>query len=429
MMMKFIISSLLLLFCISLIESAPIVFDGHQVLRITPHTPEQLKFLKELDAKQHDFDFWVKPSIPGRDVDVRVPPSKLSNFKNSLERYGFTHRVFIEDLQRLVDLQHSPTAVTDDFYSQYHTVDEVNKWATSFAAQYPNLVSVFSIGKSYEGRDLTVLRLSAGKNKKAGAFWYDGGIHAREWITTATVLYMTNQLVLDYVNNNGTAVQLLNNLEIYVMPIFNVDGYAYTWNGDRMWRKTRSPNQGSDCVGTDPNRNWDYQWDGAGTDSDPCAEDYSGPKANSEVEIVAVTDFLYKARKTLKGYINFHSYSQLWMSPWGYTSQLPADYKVQNDLSARCVNALTAVYGTKYVYGPIATTIYPASGSSADWAYGNSSVLYSYGVELRDTGEYGFVLPPKYIVPSGIETYEGLKVFGKQILDDVLGNALFSQVN
>ncbi len=45
-----------------------------------------------------------------------------------------------------------------------------------------------------------------------------------------------------------------------IMPIVNVDGYAYTWSDDRMWRKTRKPNSKSNCVGTDPNRNWAFHW-------------------------------------------------------------------------------------------------------------------------------------------------------------------------
>jgi len=104
------------------------------------------------------------------------------------------------------------------------------------------------------------------------------------------------------------------------------------------------------------------------------------------------------------------------MGPWGYTSQLPPDYNTQNPLAGKCVAALQAVYGTQYQYGPISTTIYPASGSSADYTYGTAKVLYSYGVELRDTGEYGFLLPPAQIVPSGVETYAAIKVWAQAAL-------------
>eukprot|EP01126_Amoeba_proteus_P062339 TRINITY_DN845_c0_g1_i2.p1 TRINITY_DN845_c0_g1~~TRINITY_DN845_c0_g1_i2.p1 ORF type:complete len:227 (+),score=46.01 TRINITY_DN845_c0_g1_i2:702-1382(+) len=225
---------------------------------------------------------------------------------------------------------------------------------------------------------------------------------------------MATQFLSDY-GKVPEVTRILDSVELIVLPVFNVDGYEYTFTGDRMWRKTRTPNQDSDCIGTDPNRNWDNHWCEAGADSDPCSESYCGSSAFSEPCVANVAKYL-QSLPNLKAYINFHSYSQLWMSPWGYTSQLPKDYTVQNDLSAAAVNALTAVYGTQYQYGPIATTIYPASGSSADWTYAALNAIYSYGVELRDTGDYGFLLPPDQIVPSGIETYEAVKVVAEQLV-------------
>jgi len=225
---------------------------------------------------------------------------------------------------------------------------------------------------------------------------------------------MLGHILSDYATDPAVA-KLVDSLEIYVLPIFNTDGYAYTWNGDRMWRKTRRPNAGSTCVGTDPNRNWDFQWNGAGVSRNPCSEAYNGPAAFSEIEVKTVALYVKNAGN-IQGYIDFHSYSQLWMSPWGYTDALPKDYTAQNSLSAKCVSALRAVHGTQFAYGPISTTIYPASGSSADYTYGAGNVLYSYGVELRDTGQYGFLLPPSQIVPSGEETYAALKVWASTVL-------------
>jgi len=122
----------------------------------------------------------------------------------------------------------------------------------------------------------------------------------------------------------------------------------------------------------------------------------------------------------LKGYIAFHAYSQLWMTPWGYTVARPTDYAAQNALSRACVTALTAVHGTQFVYGPIATTIYVASGSSVDWAYGILRVVYSATPELRDLGKYGFLLPPDQIIPSGEETFAALLVYAKTLVDSLL---------
>jgi carboxypeptidase A4 len=67
---------------------------------------------------------------------------------------------------------------------------------------------------------------------------------------------------------------VLDSHDIYVMPSMNPDGYEYTRNYDRMWRKTRSKNPGTTCRGADPNRNWGYRWGEKGASTNPCSEIY-----------------------------------------------------------------------------------------------------------------------------------------------------------
>jgi len=309
----------------------------------------------------------------------------------------------------------SPPKVGDIDYTRYHTYDEVIEWLKTLPQTYPKLVTLVDLGRSYENRELLAVKISNQTNGTGKrAIWFDGCIHAREWISTATVIYMLGNFLSDY-GKDLSVTNLIDNLEIFILPIFNPDGYTYTWTNDRTWRKTRSPNRGSTCIGTDANRNWDFHWGGAGISTDPCSEAYLGAAPFSEIEVKTVGLYIKNATN-FHGYIQFHSYAQLWMSPWGYTSDLPKDFNIQNSLSAKCVGALEAVHGTKYQYGNIATIIYLASGSSADYTYGPSNVLYSYGVELRDTGTYGFLLPPDQIVPSGQETYAAVKVWANQVL-------------
>ena len=274
------------------------------------------------------------------------------------------------------------------------------------------------MGSSFEGRTITAVKFtgkgSATNGTKPG-LWLDGGIHAREWISPAVNIWMLGQLLSDYGTDQETT-DLIDNVEWYILPVFNVDGYQYTFDSDRMWRKTRSTYSSKRCVGVDPNRNWDMHWGEAGTSKNPCADDFQGPSAFSEIEVKSVAAFI-KQQTNLNGYVNFHSYSQLWMSPWGYTNELPptADYEAQNEVSKNAVEALANVHGTKFDYGPISKTIYPASGSSADWTYGECGILYSYGVELRDTGKDGFILPEDQIIASGEETLAAVKVLAAAV--------------
>jgi len=68
------------------------------------------------------------------------------------------------------------------------------------------------------------------------------------------------------------------------------------------------------------------------------------------------------------------------------------------------VAALTAVYNTRYTTGTITNVLYAASGNAVDYAYQTCGITYSYTIELRDTGTYGFQLPASQITPTGAET-------------------------
>ena len=362
-------------------------------------------------------DWWREPSYPGIPVDVRVGPSDLSSVTKMLEGAGISHEVFVEDVQKLIDSSYTPGVVRgDDFdYGVYHNLPEIEEWMKTLEAEYPDLVELVEVGKSFEGRTITAVKFTGkgGNSTEKPGLWLDGGIHAREWISPAVNVYMLGKLLSDY-GVDAETTDLIDSLEWYILPVFNVDGYDYTWNGDRMWRKTRSTYSSKLCVGVDPNRNWDWHWGEAGTSNNPCADDFQGPEAFSEVEVKTVSDFI-KSKKNINGYVNFHSYSQLWMAPWGYTSDLPDDFDVQNGVGKAATEAIAKVHGTKFDHGNIADIIYPASGSSADWTYGECGILYSYGVELRDTGKYGFVLPEDQILESGEETLAGVKVLANAV--------------
>jgi len=403
-------SSLLVLLALVTLSWANLKsFRGNQVLRIQPTTQAHVAIL-EAHREANQLDFWSDEIVIGSVVDVHVPQNIITGFSRQMVDAGINITVWIDDVQALVEKQKEPAA---DWFAAYHTYADVITWVNQLPRRFPHLVTLVTLGKSYQGRDLLAIKIASNKTQNPVGLWYDGGLHAREWITTATVLWMTNQLLEEY-GVDPVVTSLIDNLVITVLPIHNPDGYDYTWTGDRMWRKTRTPNAGSSCIGTDPNRNWDYKWGGAGASNNPCSESFMGSHAFSEIEVRTVAGYI-QAQKNIQGYINFHAYSQLWMSPWGWTTDRPKDYTKQNQLSAACVKALKSLYGTEYGYGPISTTIYPASGSSADWTYGVCGTLYAYGVELRDTGRYGFLLPPAQIIPSGQETYAALKVFAQAV--------------
>jgi carboxypeptidase A1 len=189
-----------------------------------------------------------------------------------------------------------------------------------------------------------------------------------------------------------------------------------------MWRKNRQPTSMPWCKGVDPNRNWDQAWATGGSSSNPCSEAYHGPSAFSAPEPKAVADYLLalKAKgQTVASYIDFHAYSQLWMSPFGSTCEtLPEDHAVLQKGGDLAVAALRSVNGVRFKAGPVCRIIYQASGGSLDWAYAKGGVKYSYAVELRDTGRHGFILPADQIVPSGEETLAAVIALNEYILEN-----------
>lgn len=108
-------------------------------------------------------------------------------------------------------------------------------------------------------------------------------MHAREWITPAVVTYLIRGLLDER--------ELLEQLDFYLLPVLNPDGYEYSHIKDRLWRKTRSPQRPANatagqraCKGVDANRNWDSHWGERASTADPCSHNYPGPKAFSEPE-------------------------------------------------------------------------------------------------------------------------------------------------
>lgn len=384
---------------------------GAQVLRVVPEQASQVHYLRGL-LLQGNYDFWLEPRAVGHPVDIMVRAFQLPQLKKTLSQVGLRYTVKISNVAALLSKQRAaqeaarangPRAMD---WTSYHTYQEIMDWLESLATDHPDLCKVENVGSSFEGRTMKMLTLGKGGPGKPAIF-IDGGIHAREWISPATVTYMINELV----TKRDTYDDILSNVNFYFMPSINPDGYDYTFTDDRLWRKTRSDtNSIFGCKGADPNRNWGFHWMEIGASDEPCTEIYAGSEPFSEVEMRNVRDQIIKHGSDIKVYLTFHSFSQLWMYPWGWTSALPDDWQDLDDLAKSAVDALTSVYGTHYDIGSSTNVIYAAAGGSDDWAKGEGNVKYAYTVELRDTGAYGFLLPPEQILPSGEETFEGVKV-------------------
>uniref|UniRef100_A0A2K5X0E9 Carboxypeptidase A4 n=1 Tax=Macaca fascicularis TaxID=9541 RepID=A0A2K5X0E9_MACFA len=367
-------------------------FFGDQVFRINVRNGDEISKLSQLvNSNNLKLDVWKSLSTFNRPVDVLVPSVSLQAVKSFLRSQGLEYAVAIEDLQI------------------YHEMDNI-------ASDFPDLVRRVKIGHSFENRPMYVLKFSTGEGARRPAIWLNAGIHSREWISQATAIWTARKIVSDY-QRDPAITSILEKMDIFLLPVANPDGYVYTQTQNRLWRKTRSLNPGSSCVGADPNRNWNASFAGKGASDNPCSEVYHGPHANSEVEVKSVVDFIQK-HGNFKCFIDLHSYSQLLMYPYGYSAKKAPDAKELDKVARRAAKALASVSGTEYQVGPTCTTVYPASGSSIDWAYDNG-IKFAFTFELRDTGTYGFLLPANQIIPTAEETWLGLKTIMEHVRDNL----------
>jgi murein tripeptide amidase MpaA len=371
--------------------------QGDQVVRVAVTTEEQLKLLKAMDLDVWSHEIGVGP------VDVHVSTTEIKR----LEAAGLTYQVLNPDLQRTRQeeeeayrryKEQAARGLANPFDS-YLPLPDIIAFINNLAAARPDLCEVVDIGNSVEGRDIWVLHITGtGADPKPGVF-YHGLQHAREWITAPTVLYLADHLV----NNYDTDVcirNLVDSTDFYLAPCVNPDGYTYTWGPERLWRKNRRNNGGS--FGVDLNRNWGYQWgyDNNGSSPTPSEDTYRGPSPFSEPETQALRDFI-NAHPNIRAYMDYHSYSQLILWPFGYENVLAPepDRTAFNYVGGRMHELIEEVHGQFYEPGPIWSTIYPANGGSADWVYGGAG-RFGFSIELRDTGAFGFTLPASQIIPN-----------------------------
>ncbi|XP_076004950.1 carboxypeptidase O-like [Genypterus blacodes] len=306
----------------------------------------------------------------------------------------------------------APTVQSQEYnYYKYHPMAEISTWMAQIQKAHSDVVSIVDYGQTYENRTISLLKIgmnNTGMPKKA--IWMDCGIHAREWIAPAFCQYFVGQILETYKTDPGMNA-LMMNLDFYVTPVLNIDGYIYSWkdNTTRLWRKSRSPGpEGCECLGTDLNRNFDANWGTEGVSFNCCSNIFPGSRPTSEPEAQAVTNFVRQRKNDILCFLTIHSYSQLLLVPYGHPNVAAPNYDELMEVGLAAAEAIKKVHGKEYRVGTSPDILYPNSGSSRDWAR-LQGIPFAYTFELRDTGEYGFELPEDQIKPACEEAYSGAR--------------------
>jgi carboxypeptidase T len=285
------------------------------------------------------------------------------------------------------------------FYTYQQVLDKLD----FMAATWPHLITVRQpinpLTPSNQGNPIWWLKISDNPNEEEDEpkVLYTGLIHAREGIGVQQMIYYMLWLLENY-ETNETAKLIVDNTQMYFVPVVNPDGYLYNQqispSGGGMWRKNRRMNFGG-TYGVDINRNFGYKWglNNTGSSNNPSDETYRGTSAFSEPETDNLRQFC--EMHDFKIALNYHSYSNLLLYPWGWTDDPCPDDAIFS------AHAALMTRDSKYVYGAGSSTIYPTNGGSDDYMYGdteNKNAIFSYTPEVGSSSD-GFWPSISRIIP------------------------------
>ncbi|WP_329789233.1 M14 family zinc carboxypeptidase [Lentzea sp. DG1S-22] len=309
----------------------------------------------------------------------------------------------------------APRSVGDaTYYGGYRTITAHLAHLDQVSAAHPELATVVDYGDSWRktqgsgGHDLKAICIT---RKKPGdceltptapkpRLFVMGQLHARE-ITTGDMAW---RFIDDLVASADLAA-LLDELEVWVVPIANPDGVDIVESGGDtpvLQRKNANGTCTSGPRGVDLNRNAGSHWGEAGSSANQCSEVHRGTRADSEVEVQALESLwrkLYRdtrapgdtaaaTQDTTGAVISMHSYGDYVLFPWGWSTQ-----KTGNDAALRkMAQDMAAVSGFRA--GQPGELLYNASGATDDWVYddlGVPSFVWEIGAS---SGRCGGFLPP-----------------------------------
>ncbi len=337
-------------------------------------------------AGQLDICTWVKDALGGYLI-INTDVAQLGQIRDAGLLVDVTYPDIRQKFYEMTGIRSGDLDAVWDF-GYYLTYYEMQDTLQALATAYPTICTRFSLGLTPQGRSLWCLKISdnVGTDEGEPACFFNGATHAREPLGTSCCVAFATRLLSEY-GNDSVSTWLIDNREIFVAPVMNPDGYVYnsdSGGAESNWRKNRRSPVPPD-IGVDLNRNYGYKWgyNNWGSSGRPGDETYRGPSPFSEPETQIIRDFLadYRPRDCM----DFHSFGQYNMYPWGYSRAEPPDQTVLREV----VDTFQANnhYPLPHT-GQVYSSIYPCNGMSVDWEYSDTAgkfVTYAFTCELGTT--------------------------------------------
>jgi extracellular matrix protein 14 len=335
---------------------------------------------------------------------------------------------------------HPQGAEANIFFTDYQPLSVIQPWMRLLSSLFTTHVRLVTIGKSAQGRDIPGLRIGVHPTNNDDpepstrkTVLITAGLHAREWISTSTANYIAYTLITGF-GKVPSITRMLEDFDFVIVPTLNPDGYVYTWETDRLWRKNRQQTSIRFCQGMDLDHSFGFHWDGSSTAGNPCSESYAGEKAFEAVEARQLADWARNETDNngveFIGLMDLHSYSQQILYPYSFScNDLAPGLEDLEELGYGLQKAIRRAHGHVYEVLPACEGNAVAAGASGkktylpqmenrggsglDWFYHEMHVRWAYQLKLRDRGTYGFLLPKEHIIPTGKEMVDAIMYFGE----------------
>lgn len=282
--------------------------------------------------------------------------------------------------------------------ARYLDYDEMVEEIHAIADRGAEIARVFSIGASFEGRELWAATVSdnVGTDENEPEVLFDGGIHGREHMATEMAVTIFRSLVDGY-RSDPRITRIVETREVTVVFNLNPDGseHDHLADGYRSWRKNRQPTPGSTEIGTDINRNFGFHWGTNPLNASPDANTYRGPSAWSTPEARAYRDYVDSRvigdSQQIRVHVTFHQYGRIVLFPFGWTADpVPAEMD-PTDHDTLVAMATEMARLSNYDVGQASSGEIHV-GNMPDWMYGTHRIL-SFTVEMGDS----FTMPDEAI--------------------------------
>ena len=293
---------------------------------------DQVGEIVDLGVDRHELEVAPAPSARGDKPRLRVEAILSGSQASELRRHGIDLALKRVDGQSVAQRATLQAANGFEVFRRYSGPGGLKEEFEQAADDNRKITKLVTVGETIQGEEIIALKVSKDADRdrdgKKPAVLYLGAQHAREWITPEMIRRLMHHYLDGYEAGNKTIRELVDENELWFVPVANPDGYDWTFEpGQRLWRKNLRDNNGDGNItpgdGVDLNRNFSVKWGYDNEGSSPAfgSETYRGTAGNSEPETRGLDAFA--RRVGFEFFVNYHSAAELLLYGTGWQVSTP----------------------------------------------------------------------------------------------------------